>query len=376
MSFEELSKRYLTISQSEKDAIITSDKDKTIQSWNLGAEKIFGYQQDEVLDKSIEILIPERYRARHDEGMTRILRGGEERVIGKTVELTALHKDGREFPIELTLGFWQSENETFFSAIIRDITERKESERLIQLEKKKADNLLQNILPSDVIHELKQKGKVQSKHYPDVTVLFTDIVGFTRITETYEADKLVSELNIMFSHFDKIVKRRGLEKIKTIGDSYMCAGGIPLKNNTHAVDAVLAAIQMLMIIKAKRKERPESEKDFWNIRLGIHSGPVMAGVVGEWKYTYDIWGDTVNVASRMESSGLPGFINISQNTYQLVQDFFDCLVRNKIDVKNKGEMEMYVISGIKKELSIDNKGRKPNNLFYDQYKRMKLQETE
>ena len=359
--------RFITISQSEKDAIITSDNEKLIHSWNKGAEMIFGYARENVIGLPISIIIPEKYRKLHDAGMDRMINGGSPQVIGKTLELSGLHKDGHEFPIELTLGTWNYQNKIFFSGIIRDITGRKKAEIAIQREKNKSDELLKNILPEETIKELKENGYVQSKYFPEASIMFTDIVGFTGIAENKKAKELVSGLNMMFTHFDKIVRRRGLEKIKTIGDSYMCAGGVPGSSHTHAVDCVLAAIQFLTYIR--------SEKNLLNckIRIGIHTGSVMGGVVGDWKYTYDIWGDSVNIASRMESSGLPDKINISESTYQIVKEFFQCDFRGKIKAKNKGMMSMYRVRKIHKELSIDDQGRSPNEAFFEKYNKLALE---
>lgn len=361
------SQRFITISQSEQDAIITSDEEKLIHSWNKGAEKIFGYSREEVIGKPISLIIPDQYKKMHEDGMDRMIGGGNPKLIGKTVELTALHKTNKEFPIELTLGHWSSGNKNFFSGIIRDISDRKESERIIQEEKRKADELLKNILPVEVIDELKIKGSVKSKYFPEASILFTDIVGFTKITEEIEVEALVSGLNRMFTRFDQIVKNRGLEKIKTIGDAYMCAGGIPVHNVSHAIDCVLTAIQFLSYIRSVENRLK------CQIRIGIHTGPVMTGVVGEWKYTYDIWGDSVNVASRMESSGLPNKINISENTYHMVKNFFECDFRGDIKAKNKGSMGMYTVKGIKKSLSVDRQGKKIGKLFFEEYNKFKLQ---
>ncbi|HWJ92743.1 MAG TPA: adenylate/guanylate cyclase domain-containing protein [Flavisolibacter sp.] len=212
------------------------------------------------------------------------------------------------------------------------------------MEKKKSDELLLNILPADTAEELKITGSAQAKQYPSVTVLFADFRGFTRLSEKLHPQVLVAELNFFFSAFDRIVEKYNIEKIKTIGDAYMCAGGLPVENDTHAEDVVKAAVEMRDFIRQHRSK--ESELVF-EIRIGVNTGPVVAGIVGLRKFAYDIWGDTVNIASRMETTSEPGKINISGATYELIKDRFDCVYRGKINAKNKGEIDMYFVEGLK-----------------------------
>jgi class 3 adenylate cyclase len=176
-------------------------------------------------------------------------------------------------------------------------------------------------------------------------------------------EQLVIELNECFMKFDEIIDRHGLEKIKTLGDGYMCAGGIPTPNVTNPVDIVLAGLEIQLYMNQFALERQKQNKLAWQVRLGIHSGELIAGVVGKKKFAYDIWGDTVNTASRMESSGEPAKVNISGTTYELVKDFFDCTYRGKIPAKNKGEISMYFVNCIKKELSVNGQGLVPNDKF-------------
>jgi adenylate cyclase len=179
-----------------------------------------------------------------------------------------------------------------------------------------------------------------------VSVLFTDFKGFTSIAEKLSPEELVEELNQCFLEFDHIIDRHNLEKIKTIGDAYMCAGGIPVKNTTNPMDVVKAGLEIKEYMESLKKEKEARGEGYWEIRIGIHTGPVIAGVVGKNKFAYDIWGDAVNVASRMESSGIPGLVNISGATYDLVKDHFKCNHRGKISAKNKGEIDMYIVEGI------------------------------
>ena len=214
---------------------------------------------------------------------------------------------------------------------------------VIEKEKEKSDELLLNILPTEVAEELKEKGYTTAKSFDEVTVLFSDIKGFTNVAEKMTAQELVKEINTYFSAFDHIILKYGLEKIKTIGDAYIAAGGLPEKNSATAQSVVEAAIAMQREVERLKQERIASNKPYFELRIGIHTGPVVAGVVGIKKFQYDIWGDTVNLAARMEQSGIPGKINISHHTYEAVKDQFTCIHRGKIEAKNKGEMDMYFV---------------------------------
>ncbi len=210
-------------------------------------------------------------------------------------------------------------------------------------QKEKSDELLLNILPSEVAEELKEKGFTTAKSFDEVTILFSDIKGFTTVSEKMTAQELVKEIDTYFSAFDRIMQQFGLEKIKTIGDAYIAAGGLPEKNAATAQNVVQAAIAMQQAVEKLKQERVSSYKPFFELRIGIHTGPVVAGVVGIKKFQYDIWGDTVNLAARMEQSGVPGRINISQHTYESVKNQFTCVHRGKIEAKNKGEIDMYFV---------------------------------
>jgi len=181
---------------------------------------------------------------------------------------------------------------------------------------------------------------------------------------------LIAELDESFRRFDQIARRHNIEKIKTIGDAYMAAGGIPTPNCTHAVDAVLAALEIHEYMAEMRARKMAEGHAYWELRLGIHSGPLVAGVIGQEKFAYDIWGDTVNTASRMESSGVAGRINISGATYEMIKDFFVCEYRGKVAAKNKGEIDMYFVNGLRPELSRDGNALAPNERFFELYNRL------
>lgn len=211
--------------------------------------------------------------------------------------------------------------------------------RLIKKEKKRSDDLLLNILPSEVAEELKDTGGAQARHFDQVSVLFTDFVNFTEIAEQLSPEALVQELHACFSAFDQIIEKHGMEKIKTIGDAYLAVSGLPVANPKHACACVEAGLEIREYIK-KRKAGGGP----FDIRIGIHSGPVVAGIVGVKKFAYDIWGDTVNTAARMEQHGEAGHVNISRTTRDLVYEDFTCQERGKVAAKNKGNLEMYFIS--------------------------------
>jgi class 3 adenylate cyclase/Tfp pilus assembly protein PilF len=213
----------------------------------------------------------------------------------------------------------------------------------IKKEKHRSEELLLNILPEETAEELKNTGQAKAKSFDSVTVLFTDFKDFTKLSEVLTPKQLVNEINECFSAFDKIMTKYGIEKIKTIGDAYMAAGGLPTTNETHPQDVVKAALDIRdFMIEHKAKKEAAGEL-FFRIRIGVHTGPVVAGIVGIKKFAYDIWGDTVNTASRMESSGDVGKVNVSGTTYQLIKDHFTCTYRGKLAAKNKGEIDMYFV---------------------------------
>ncbi len=336
---QEQDKRFQVICSSKNDAIITSDESKRILFWNKGAEYIFGYTSEEAIGQPLTLIIPMELHHRHNEGIERMNQREEPRVLGKVLELNAIKKGGEEFPIELTLGSWDNDGKRYYSGIIRDITEKKKAEMIILDEKKKSDELLLNILPKQVADELKSKGKATAKRYDNVTILFTDFKDFTLLASSISPTRLVKELNEIFTRFDDIMEEFHIEKIKTIGDAYFAACGVPEENKDHALQCIEAARQMFRYLD----ERNKISEIQWKMRAGIHSGPVVAGVVSKTKYAYDLFGDTVNTASRMESNGEVGRINISETTYELIKGKFNCIPRGQINAKGKGNLNMYFV---------------------------------
>lgn len=209
--------------------------------------------------------------------------------------------------------------------------------------KKLSDDLLLNILPAETAEELKANGSAIARSFDHATVLFTDFKNFTELSAKLTPEQLVAEINYCYSAFDRIIMKNGVEKIKTIGDSYMCAGGLPVQNKTTAIDVVNVALEIREFMLIEKKKREARGESYFEIRIGCNTGPVVAGIVGIKKYAYDIWGDTVNIASRMESSGEPGKVNISETTYALVRNNFKCTPRGKIEAKGKGMIDMYFV---------------------------------
>ncbi|NQU52385.1 MAG: tetratricopeptide repeat protein [Bacteroidetes bacterium] len=227
--------------------------------------------------------------------------------------------------------------------IFRNYLAKVKINKILDKQKDEIESLLLNILPKKIAKELRIKGSATPRDYESVSVLFTDFKDFTKISAKLTPAELVAELNEYFVAFDNITEKHNLEKIKTIGDAYMCAGGLPSKNNTHPFDAVNAALEMQEYMDEKNKANEAQSKDTWGLRVGINTGPIMAGVVGRKKYAYDIWGSTVNVASRMESAGEVGKVNISEATFEQVKEKFKCFHRGKVMAKNVGEVDMYFI---------------------------------
>jgi class 3 adenylate cyclase len=252
-------------------------------------------------------------------------------TIDNALEALTLRRSNRKLILEL-----QDANESL---------EQKVEERTAQVnrQKEQIETLLLNILPAETAQELQEKGFATPKHYESVSVLFTDFKNFTSIAEKLSPNHLVEELNRCFVAFDEIIERNNLEKIKTIGDAYMCASGIPVPNSSNPQNAVRAGLEIQAFMQGFNTEKKAQGEDYWELRIGIHTGSVIAGVVGKKKFAYDIWGDTVNIASRMESSGETNKVNISGATYELVKDQFTCTYRGKISAKNKGEVDMYFV---------------------------------
>ncbi len=243
--------------------------------------------------------------------------------------------------------------------------ELKMQKREVENEKEKSDRLLLNILPVKVAEELKSQGYSKAEFYDSATVLFTDFAGFTRIAERESSQELIDKLERFFILFDEIAIRNRMEKIKTIGDSHMSVGGVPVSNRTHVFDAVIAALEMIEVMKKARLQQEWASS--WHLRVGIHTGSLIAGIVGKRKFAYDVWGDTVNMSSRLQVASENERINISKEVYEIIAPCFECEYRGKIAIKHKGQVEMFFVNRLKPEFSKNNEGTKPNLKFREIY---------
>lgn len=255
--------------------------------------------------------------------------------------------------------------------IIKQKEQVERQKKLLEEEKEKTEKLLLNILPREMADELKNKGKAKARNYRSATVMFTDFKDFTHLAENYSPQDLVAELDSYFIKFDEIVNKYNVEKIKTIGDAYMAAGGVPIRNKSNAIDTTLAALEIQRAMRELKQAKEKLGEKAWEIRIGLHSGDLIAGVVGIKRFAYDIWGDTVNVAAHMESSGDVGKVNISETTYEAIAEFFETEYRGKVKAKHKGEIDMYYVHSIKPELSENEEGIVPNEAFWH-YVNLKL----
>jgi class 3 adenylate cyclase len=268
--------------------------------------------------------------------------------VEKDLKVELLHQDEvrkKENNRNIAIGFG-----TFFLLLAGGFYSRwryvRKSKAIIEKEKDRSENLLLNILPSEIAEELKEKGSADARDFDMVSILFSDFEGFTQVSEKLSAKELIAEINHCFKAFDNICEKYGVEKIKTIGDAYMAAGGLPVPSDDSMKNTVLAALEMQSFMVNRKVQKIAKNEIPFEMRVGIHTGPVVAGIVGVKKFQYDIWGDTVNIASRMESAGAIGKVNISQDTYELIKDDpqFIFEARGKIEAKGKGEVEMYFVT--------------------------------
>lgn len=232
--------------------------------------------------------------------------------------------------------------------------------RRLNFKRSRIRELLENILPKPVAEELERRGKYPPRRHGMVTVMFTDFVRFTEKAEKIEPVELVRQLDLFYRHFDRIIIKYHIEKIKTIGDAYMCAGGVPVRNGFNPLSTVLAALEIARFIEKVGKQNKFHNKPVWKARIGVNTGDLVSGIVGDLKYSYDVWGETVNVAARMESSGEPGKVNISEMTYQHVKEFFNCTFRGEVEAKYMGKVKMYFVDSIKTEFTLGGNGITPS----------------
>ncbi len=333
--------RIRLIVETALEAVIVTDGQGKILIWNPQATLAFGRKPEDVMGLQLaEVVFPPAFRLEYNAGWNDLLAGKPWKLLGSTIETAAMRADGTEFPCELSISRAEWNETSTFNVFIRDITERKKAEEALRTEREKSERLLLNVLPGSIATRLKKGEHMIADDFQCATVLFSDLVGFTKISAKISAAELVALLSEIFSGFDRLTHKYGLEKIKTIGDSYMVAGGLPVARADHAEAVANMGLEMLKVLEAVTEKAPEP----FRARIGIHSGPVVAGVIGTHKFIYDLWGDAVNTASRMESHGVVGRVQISAATYALVKDKFQCESRGVIEVKGKGPMETYLIA--------------------------------
>ena len=328
-------------------AIVITNLNGNIEFANPAFSKVTGYTFEEAIGENTNILSSGKHPSSFYRKLWKTISNGN---IWQG-EMVNRKKSGELYWEAATISPVQNEfgETTHFLAIKEDISERKAIEKALAQEQEKTDALLRNILPEKVAQEIKESGKAKPVLFENASILFTDFSNFTATAEALSPDELVRLIDYYFTAFDKITEIYKLEKLKTIGDSYMCVSGLPTPTQNHAVAITHAALELLKFVKETKIEHQKKGLPFWDIRVGISSGSVVAGVVGQKKYAYDIWGDAVVMAARMEQSGEIDKVNISERTYELIKKHFNCQYRGEIAAKHKGQVKMYFVDGEKQD---------------------------
>ena len=335
--------KYRSIFENAIDGIFQLSPEGHYLSANPALARIYGYESAEkLLGELVHVgrqlyVDPQRWSV--------LTAAVEQQSAVSHFESQVYCKDGSKIWISENCSAVEDEagNLLYYEGIVEDITERKQAEEALRQEKEKSESLLLNILPRPIANQLKQGPGTIANDFSDVTVLFADIVGFTELSSRISPIEVVEILNVIFSEFDELADRYELEKIKTIGDAYMVVGGLPLPRPDHA-DAIA---NMALEMQASVARFSEETGVDLSIRIGINTGPVVAGVIGLKKFIYDLWGDTVNIASRMESQGLPGETQVTEKTYNLLCEKYSFEQRGTLEVKGKGEMMTYLLTSRK-----------------------------
>ena len=354
-------KKISLVASKTSNSVIIFDNNGDIDWVNDGFHNMYGYTKEEFIEKTGKNITDFCQQDGKKELIDEVLRDKQSVSYTNTIiDRFDVHKWKQT---TITPIFDDKNEIKNYIVVESNISRIKEVEQKIQEEKEKVDKLLLNILPEETAEELKTKGKAIPRFYRSASVLFADIQDFTKLAENLTPEELVHDLQSYFSRFDDAVSKYYVEKIKTMGDAFLCVGGIPMRNKSHPFDTILVGLQLQRIINELGKEREESGRRALQLRIGIHSGPIVAGVVGKQKMTYDIWGDTVNIAKRIESACVAGMVNVSATTYEIIKDYFECEHRGKILAKHKGHIDMYFVHKIKSEFSENSDGITPNKYF-------------
>ncbi len=395
--------RLSIVARETENAITIFDSEGRIEWANDSFTKIYGYSINEYIDAFGDNI----YASSYNKNIKEIIDKGIKNREAVIYDYKAITKNKRDIWIQTTLTpIYNSKKLYKLVAIDTDITQLKEMQKnlqnktndfqeinslllkqkkdlqaaqeemhlineMLETEKKKSDTLLLNILPEITAEELKKHGKSEPRHYDKTTILFTDFANFSRTSKIRPFEEIIEELDYCFAAFDDIIEKYNIEKIKTMGDSYMCVGGIPKENNSNPIDLVLAGLEMANFINKERRRRDLSGSPFFSMRLGIHTGKLLAGVVGKKKFAYDVWGEAVNLARFMEISGKEDFVNISQATHSYIKEFFNCTSRGKIGIKHSGMVEMYLVNGLKEDYAADASGIFPNEKMLEEIEKIK-----
>lgn len=354
-------KKLSLVTKKTKSSVLIYDENENLDYVNEGFYQLYGFTKQEFIEKYGSTFDAFCTLNQKEELKEKLFHKKDSISFVREFDSKELQKRWKQTnvtPVFDTFGVLQN-----FIVIETDITKIKNVEKHIQEEKEKADKLLLNILPEETAEELKSKGKATPRFYRSTSILFADIQNFTKKAENFTPEELVQVLQNYFSRFDDACTKFFVEKIKIIGDAFLCVGGIPLKNNSHPFDTVLLGLELQKIMKEIANEQTKIDTSDWKLRIGIHTGPLVAGVVGKQKIAYDIWGDSVNIAKRIESACIVGTVNISAETYRYVKDYFVCENRGKILAKHKGHIDMYFVHRIKPEFSQDKDGLIPNKYF-------------
>ncbi|NEP62652.1 MAG: response regulator [Symploca sp. SIO2G7] len=340
--------KYRSIFENASEGIFQAIPGGGFVTANPALAKILGYNSPEELMKTITNIDQQLYvDLSSRENLATLMQRYD---VLTDVESQVYHKNGRTIWISENIRAVKDArgNLLYYEGTVVDISERRQTEFVLRLARKKAELLLLNILPQPIAERLKQDKGTIAENFEEVTVMFADLVNFTQFSTQTSPKELVELLNQIFSKFDRLAQQHGVEKIKTIGDAYMVVAGLPTPSANHAQAIAQMALDMQQAIAEFNAETGNN----FSLRIGINSGPVVAGVIGIRKFSYDLWGDTVNTASRMESHGIPGYAQVTAVTYELLKDQYLFDKRGSIEIKGKGQMTTYLLKGAKEQAAI------------------------